>query len=146
MPKKTFILSAILLLFALLYAMPVASEQTTHVTKVSAEVNPSEHAGPCPKTFHFAGVITVSRAGKVKYQWERSDGKHRPPAFTGFSGPDAHTVREVWTLGSSSAPFHYNGYMRLRILSPYSALSDKATFTLNCVPRGSAKKAEKAKK
>jgi hypothetical protein len=41
MPKKTFILSAILLLFALLYALPVASGQTTHVTKVSAEVNPS---------------------------------------------------------------------------------------------------------
>jgi hypothetical protein len=145
MQTKAFLLAAISAFLFALYPWPASAQQVAHLASVTAEATPTEHDGPCPKTFRFAGVITVNRGGKVKYQWQHSDGKHRLPQTTYFSGPDAHTVTDVWTLGSSSTAFHYAGYARLRIISPTSVLSGKASFTLNCVPRSGAKKTTQAR-
>jgi hypothetical protein len=135
MARKVFAYTAIFALLAALCAWPASAQKAAHVTGVTAQAEPAEYDGPCPKMFRFTGVITVDRPGRVKYQWQHSDGKHRTPATTFFTSPSAHTVRDSWTLGSSSAPSHYAGYARLRILWPSTARYDKATFTLNCVPR-----------
>ena len=140
MQARTFLLSAILALLVGLYPWPAFAQKMAHVTSVTAEVEPPQFVGSCPRTFKFTGVITVNRAGRVKYRWEHSDGKHRMPSFTTFSSPAAHTVRDAWMLGSSSAPFHYPGFARLRILQPNPTASGKATFTLDCVPRSAQKK------
>ena len=135
MARNVFAYTAILALLVALGVWHASAQKAAHVTGVTAQADPPQYEGPCPKTFKFTGVITVDRPGRVKYQWLHSDGKRRTPVTTVFTSPSAHTVRDGWTLGSSSAPFHYNGYGRLRILWPYTARSDKATFTLNCVPR-----------
>jgi hypothetical protein len=145
MPRKAILYSAILALLIATYPWPAAAQKPAHVTSVTVQADPSQHQGPCPKTFKFTGVITVDRPGRVKYQWQHSDGKRRTPATTVFTSPSAHTVRDSWTLGSSSAPFQYKGYSRLRILFPSIALSDKAEFTLNCVPRTPQKRTQQAK-
>ena len=140
MKTKPFICVVILASFALLYPWCASAQHVAHITGVSVQAEPTEHAGPCPKTFRFTGTITVDRAGKVKYRWMHSDNKHRPPAFTTFAGPDAHTVRDTWTIGNPTTPFEYKGYARLQILSPITSLSDKAAFSVKCIPRGSQKK------
>ena len=145
MSNKAWSLLVILPLITGFCPNSIFAQQTAHVTGVSVEANPTSHDGPCPKLFKFTGVITVNRGGKVKYRWFHSDGKHRPPASTIFRGPEAHTITDTWTLGTSSTPFHYDGYVRLQILSPTTSLSDKATFTLNCVPRGPQKKTQTGK-
>jgi hypothetical protein len=145
MQTKALLLAAIAAFLLALYPRPASAQRVAHVVDVTAEVTPTEYDGACPKTFKFAGVITVDRGGRVKYQWQHSDGKHRLPQTTYFSGPDAHKVIDVWTLGNSSTAFHYAGYARLRIISPSSALSGKASFTLNCVPRSGAKKSTEAR-
>jgi hypothetical protein len=135
MARKVFAFTAIFALLAALCAWPAPAQKAAHVTGVTAQAEPAEYDGPCPKMFRFTGVITVDRPGRVKYRWFHSDGRHRPPATTFFASPSAHTVRDSWTLGSSSARSHYNGHVRLRILWPSTGLSDQATFTLRCVPR-----------
>jgi uncharacterized protein YndB with AHSA1/START domain len=142
MPRKVFAYAAISALLVRFGAWPASAQKAAHVTGVTAQAEPAQYDGPCPKMFRFTGVITVDRPGRLKYQWLHSDGKHRPPGTTFFASPSAHTVRDTWTLGSSSAPSHYTGYARLRILWPSTGLSDKATFTLNCVPRGPQKRTQ----
>jgi hypothetical protein len=142
--RKVFAYTTIFALLVAYGAWPASAQKAAHVTGVTAQAEPAQYDGPCPKTFRFTGVITVDRPGRVKYQWQHSDGKHRIPATTVFTSPSAHTVRDSWTLGSSSAPFHYNGYARLRILWPSTAFSDKATFTLNCVPRTTQRRTQQA--
>jgi hypothetical protein len=143
MQMKAYLCAGIFALFFAPYPRPASAQQVAHVTSVTAGVTPTEYDGLCPKTFRFTGTITVDRGGRVKYQWQHSDGKHKPPQTTYFSGPDAHTVTDLWTLGSNTA-FHYAGHARLRIISPSTVLSGKAEFTLNCVPRGGAKKTTQA--
>jgi hypothetical protein len=142
MPRKVFAHAAIFALLVAFGAWPASAQKAAHVTGVTAQAEPAQYDGPCPKMFRFTGVITVDRPGRLKYQWLHSDSKHRPPGTTFFASPSAHTVRDTWTLGSSSAPSHYTGYARLRILWPSTGLSDKATFTLNCVPRSPQKRTQ----
>ena len=65
----------------------------------------------------------------VRYQWVRSDGAGAPVQsvrFTGY-GAQRQTVRTSWTLGAD-----YSGWQAVRILSPASATSERARFSVDC--------------
>jgi hypothetical protein len=142
MRTKSCLSLAILALLVALYALPVSAQRFAHVTGVTVEADPPSYEGSCPKTFRFTGIIAVDRGGRAKYRWMHSDGGHRVATTTVFSGPEAHTVRDSWTLGNASTAFKYNGNVRLQILLPSTAHYGKAMFSLNCVPRSSQKKAQ----
>jgi len=109
------------------------------INSVTASVDPSSFTGLCPKTFNFSAVIEVNGPGTVTYQWERSDGSTGPTESITFAeaGAQAQTVTRSWTtLGSSSGGVwtSYSGWQRVHILTPNDTFSNKANFTLNCIP------------
>jgi hypothetical protein len=101
----------------------------------SASVSPASYIGStCPHVFTFSGVIQVSSGPiTVRYRWVRSDGAAAPAesvSFTG-NGPQKQVVTTTWTLSANGT--HWEA---LQILSPNTAQSDHASFTLGCQPPG----------
>lgn len=106
---------------------PAPAEQ--RVTAVRANVSPTQ-SSTCSQRFTFTGVITADRAGVVRYTWDRSDNAiDTIDRSVTFTGPGSMTVTDTWDL---SAP--YNGWERLRTLSPNAMASGQATFSLTCAP------------
>ncbi len=97
------------------------------VTGITAQVTPESHVG-CPETFNFSATITVNRPGTVQYKWERSDGAGAPTETVTFAAAGSKTVNDTWNLGTAGSYWE-----RVRIMSPNSIVSNKATFTLSCV-------------
>jgi hypothetical protein len=85
---------------------------TPMVVNISAGVNPTT-SKTCPNTFRFGGMITVSRAGKVTYRWERSDGATGPVQTLTFNGPGSKAVATQWQLGASGT-----FWQRIHVLTP----------------------------
>jgi len=99
-------------------------------------VSPTSYTGSsCPHVFSFTGVIRVA-AGPVtvRYKWIRSDGAIAPEQTVSFSGTGSQQATvggETWTLSANGT--HWEA---IQILSPGTAQSNHATFTLNCQPPG----------
>lgn len=100
------------------------------VTNVNVLVNPKDFTGGCPKSFGLVGNITANGEGTVTYRWERSDG--------GSSPTQTYTFAEHTSMFSplTTWPREVSGsyWVRIRILSPNSMVSDPVNFTLNCSP------------
>ncbi len=96
----------------------------------TAAVSPPSYSGTCPGVFRFTGVIHVSSGPvAVTYRWIRSDGTTGPEkriAFTG-RGPQEQTVTDAWSLSAIGTLWE-----AIQILSPGSAQSNEATFTIDC--------------
>ncbi|MDW7760502.1 MAG: hypothetical protein SCM96_07680 [Acidobacteriota bacterium] len=103
------------------------------VTKVRVEVSERSYTGPCPHRFDFTGYITVNRAGTVRYRWLRSDGARAAESKLVFLGRGTKTVATYWQLGSG-AEMSRDDWQAIEILSPNSLVSDRADFTLTCIP------------
>ena len=116
--------------------------QTVNVNQVaptvtaSATVSPASYSGSaCPAVFTFSGTIHVSSGPvTVTYKWIRSDGAIAPEhtiTFTGSGAQDQSVAPETWTLSANGT--HWEA---IQIVSPGSAQSNEATFTLNCQALG----------
>jgi hypothetical protein len=85
----------------------------------------------CPTTIQFAAQISTSGAGALQAQWESSDGfivQAQPMTFQA-SGQSSGSV-SIYTSRTFDQPI--TGWMRLRILSPYSLASNQAEFAVSC--------------
>jgi hypothetical protein len=101
---------------------------TFAVTSVAASVSPPSYTGGCPHLFTFSALITVNGPGTVTYKWERSDGAIAPVQSLTFAAAGSQVVTETWTLGAAGS--HWE---RVRIITPNSAVSNDAVFTLVCL-------------
>jgi hypothetical protein len=95
----------------------------------SATVDLPTYTGSCPAVITFTGTITSAVAGDVKYKWERSDSPNTPELTLTFGEPGTQTVTTTWRLGAEGR--HWE---RIRLLTPTSAVSNKAEFVLTCTP------------
>ena len=111
--------------------------QQLQVTGASLTADPVKFEGLCPKKFIFEGEITVDAPGTVRYTFTRNDGATGREETLTFESPGTLSVETSWTLGGSyiytdPTPRHYDGWVRLRILSPNMLESKKAGFDLAC--------------
>lgn len=82
------------------------------ITGVKVTITPENFSGPCPYRVNYAGTISASAAGKVKYQWIL-DGEAHPARELVFDGAGTKSVEVgTWTVktGTHTA--------RLKILEP----------------------------
>ena len=106
--------------------------QAAPTATATATVSPASYSGStCPAVFTFSGTIHVSSGPvTVTYRWIRSDGAIAPEQtinFTGSGAQDQSVAPETWTLSANGT--HWEA---IQIVSPGSAQSNEATFTLNC--------------
>jgi hypothetical protein len=118
--RKTFL--------GLTLAALAASPSYATVVGAGVSVMPSFHTGACPFTFKFVGKIESDTGGVVRYRWIRSDGATAPIQRLEFRGPGTRMVDTTWEL----SPAHFRGWEAIRVLSPNSYESNKATFELTC--------------
>lgn len=106
---------------------PGGGSLTLNVTGVSIEVSPVSTAlSPivgCGQDYAFAGVISASGSGTVKYQWERSDGSIIPGSVI-FTSSGQHTVIDAHHIAGTAT-----GSEHLTITSPNSLVSNDASYT-----------------
>ncbi len=81
----------------------------------------------CNNTFGSIGVISTNGAGTVTYQWERSDGTVLPAQTLTFTQAETRNVNTTWNPTGTAS-----GWMRLRILSPNSFVSNQITVAAQC--------------
>lgn len=98
----------------------------------TASVTPRDHTGSCSTGFKFTfnGTISVSSGPvTVTYKWIRSDNAGAQTQTLNFPGTGAQSkpVTDDWTLSGD-----YSGWEAIQILTPNSAQSNRATFTLTC--------------
>ena len=102
------------------------------VTGVKVSVSPEQYTGHCPKKFTFTGLIMVRGNGLIQYYWERSDGNQSPVKKLAVQQSGIRTVRTTWSLSGSMGSHTY--WQRLKIISPNTIKSNRAEFTLTCLP------------
>ena len=97
----------------------------------TASVSPASYTGgACPAVFTFSGTVTSPSAGTVTYRWTRSDGATGPTSTLTFTGAGSQTVSTTWTLGAAGTTGTF--WEAVQILSPGTATSNQASFTLSC--------------
>ena len=119
---------AVLILLACLFLATAEPQQYT-VTKVVVIAKPTTYTGPCPTTIELVGTIFVSRPARVEYRWERSDGAVGPREFVDIRSA-GKGVTTTWRVGTPRRSF--NGWERLRVLSPNGITSNTATIQIKC--------------
>jgi hypothetical protein len=87
--------------FAQVYVQIKVPSAAFAVTSVALKSSPSSYDGACPKTFTIEADITTSAAGKVTYQWKRSDGITSDVKSVTFDSKGTKTVQFDWELNSS---------------------------------------------
>jgi hypothetical protein len=132
--KRTLKLSLALTAGAALIATASSASGPT-ATAVLDPAVPHNYDGLCPGTINFTGrIIMPYGLGLVKFQWIRSDGSTGPVKTAGIlPGLGSAPISDTWTLGGFPSLPHYAGWEAVRILSPGSSTSNKATFTLTCL-------------
>lgn len=100
------------------------------VVNIEASVTPTTSAA-CSQKFSFSAKIYTNGAASVKYKWLRSDNANSSEQTLTYTEAGMQTVTTEWTLGQASGNT-YNGWERIEITSPASALGNKAEFTLSC--------------
>ena len=109
--------------------LAVAATQPNTVTRVVVSAKQNKYSGPCPTTIEFVGTIFVSRPTRVEYRWERSDGVIGPREFVDIRSA-GKGVTTTWRVGTPRRSF--NGWERLRVLSPNGITSNTATIRIKC--------------
>lgn len=133
MKRKLLIITTFLSLgVALLVGQRAAAKHEFRVEGAGLEAIPVSYSGPCPGLITFKGKIQASSAGRVKYTYSYNDGASGPAGFVDFEGPGVKYVETSWRLGDATILPHYEGWARLKILSPNAYESNKAQFTLDC--------------
>jgi serine/threonine-protein kinase len=113
---------------------PGASGQTGGAgkTAVTAEatVTPPAATSACARaaTFTVSGTISSTTAGAVTYQWVYSAGTAGPVQTAKFSGPATQRVTGTSVRSQTGG----TGWAAIKLLGPAKALSNKATYTLDC--------------
>ena len=123
--SNTFMVIMILLVCLF---FPAAEAQQSTVTRVLV-AKPKTYPGPCPVTIEFVGTIFVSRAARVEYRWERSDGGMGPRESVDIRSA-AKSVTSTWRVGAPRKSF--SGWERLRVLSPNGVISNAAAVQIKC--------------
>lgn len=100
------------------------------VVNIEANVSPTT-SSTCSQKFTFTAKIYTNGAATVKYKWLRSDNASASEQTLTYAEAGMQTVTTDWTLGQASGST-YNGWQRIEITSPASALGNKAEFTLSC--------------
>ena len=131
MREKFFIFVFMLILSP----MALLSIEAFRVTSATVEVSEREFAGTCPHRFIFTGRIAVNRAGTVRYRWTRSDGAAVPEQTLVFGAAGTQTVSDYWELGGGGMGSFPDRWMAIEIASPNTLTSNRATFSLRCIPR-----------
>jgi hypothetical protein len=109
------------------YTLNCGTATGSPVTGVIVGVDQYPYTGPCPKTIHFWGTITVNGPCTVTYRWERSDGSQSAsPETIAFTGAGSQTVANLWTRGEGT------GWQRLHILTPNDTVSSQVDFVMTC--------------
>ncbi len=103
---------------------------TPGVINIETSVSPTT-SNTCNQKFDITAKIYTNAALDITFKWLRSDGAGAPTEALTFTEAGVKTVTRSWTLGQASGN-HYNGWERVEILTPLSALSNKAEFTLSC--------------
>ena len=127
MRNRYALLLAISLFTVLTFATSATKANAASVIAVSLRAERLAISNRCPTTVDFRGSITMSGRGIVKYTFERSDGATAPVYTLFFTSAGTKEVSTSWTLGRS-----YNGYEKLKVISPNVAESSEARFNLNC--------------
>ena len=134
--KLVFVLTISLILSTTLLAQKpqqnLQQKSLLKVIAVKAAVNPASYSGSCPATFTFTGTIVVKGAGMLRYRWVRSDGAKGPIKGLVFKASGSRTVKSEWQLGATGQ--NTSGWQALRVISPERKESNRAEFTLKCVP------------
>jgi hypothetical protein len=86
----------------------------------------------CPVKINFSGTITTNGAAEVKYTWVSFDGGTWPEGTLHFAKAGTQKVSKQLEMGSSGQPLH--GWLQLKVLSPNAVLSNKATYSVKCMP------------
>jgi hypothetical protein len=84
--------------------------------------------------FAFSARITATGTATLTFQWERSDGVRSDVQTLRFAGPTgSQTASFEWVFHPGfSGRRQYAGWVVLRILSPVTMVSSRASFTLSC--------------
>lgn len=106
------------------------STPTPGVINIEASVSPTS-SNTCNQLFEFKAKIYTNAAMTVKYKWLRSDNASASEQTLTYDASGMKEVTTSWTLGQTSGNT-YNGWQRIEITSPGSALSNKAEFSLSC--------------
>lgn len=95
-----------------------------------ATVTPAATTSTCatPVTFTISGTLSATAAGTVKYQWTGSSGMTGQVQALHFSGPG--TQRVTGTAVQSKTPG--TSWAAIKILSPKTVTSNRATYLLDC--------------
>jgi eukaryotic-like serine/threonine-protein kinase len=114
-----------------------SSSQAAAITpsfKAVANVTPPVAASKCttPTSFTYAGTLTATAPGTVKYQWVYSSGMPGPVQTLSFTGAGDKLVSGE-TVKTKKAG---SGWAELKIVSPVALTSNKASYKLLCGPSG----------
>lgn len=110
---------------------PLPTPTTTPgVINIETSVSPTS-SNTCNQAFEFKAKIYTNAAMTVKYKWLRSDNATAAEQTLTYDASGMKEVTTSWTLGQTSGNT-YNGWQRIEITSPGSALSNKAEFSLSC--------------
>ena len=112
---------------------PTDTPTATPTLQVGITVSASRNfSDQCPAAFYFTAYISTNRATSITYQWEKSDGEVLQLQTLNFFG--AQTLEAIpldWRF-NVTAPYSYNGWARLRVLSPENLISNTANFSIDC--------------
>ena len=129
--NKGLAIACLLSIFSLTF-IASAHRQDFRVTEASLTADDARMSGPCPIKVVFNGYITTDGPGTVKYTFTRSDGATAPVLTMDFKEAGRQPVSTDWTLGDAIVLPHFGGWQAIRILSPNSYESNKATFVIDC--------------
>jgi len=87
--------------FAQVYVQIKVPSASFAVTSVDLSSTPASYDGACPKNFTIKADITTSAAGKVTYQWKRSDGVTTDLKSVTLDSQGTKTVQFDWDLNST---------------------------------------------
>jgi hypothetical protein len=84
----------------------------------------------CPVKMNFAGTITTSGGGDVKYTWASSDGGTWPEGTLHFLKAGSEKVGRELQMGAAGTTVH--GWLQIKVLSPNAVVSNKAGYSVAC--------------
>jgi len=99
------------------------------VTAAHLAVNVPKNAR-CPVNLNFTGTITANGPAEVKYTWVSFDGGSWPEGTLNFRAAGTQNVSKQWQLGAPGQS--KSGWLQLKVISPNSLLSPRATFNVQC--------------
>lgn len=106
-------------------------QEPAKVTVTEPRVTPASHVGACdkPLEFVFTAGLAATKPAKVAYRWIRSDGTQQAGEVT-LKGDLTTTLRHTFTVADPSKL--ERGWARVHLLTPASASTGPATFTITC--------------